>query len=246
MHDLLHGYADGELDLVHTLQVEQHLQGCPDCARACDALRALRRTLRSSLPRHAPPPGLAGRVGAAVRQAARGRPRALSRLPYLAAAAALAVVALGLWALAQRALAPSGHERLVEEVVASHVRSQLLAGHLLDVTSSDRHTVKPWFHGKLDFAPPVRDLKPDGFELAGGRLDYVNGRLAAALVYRRRQHVINLLLWPASEEGESEVQGETKQGYHLLHWRRGGMEHWAVSDLNPRELADFAGRLRGE
>jgi anti-sigma factor RsiW len=122
----------------------------------------------------------------------------------------------------------------------------MLASHLLDVESSDQHTVKPWFKDKLDFSPPVHDLKQAGFDLAGGRLDYVNGRLTAVLVYRRRQHVINVLIWPAPDKEDQEARSESKQGYHLLHWRRGGMDLWAISDLNPRELADFARHLQGE
>ena len=106
--------------------------------------------------------------------------------------------------------------------------------------------MKPWFTGKLDFAPDVPDLTSQGFVLVGGRLDYLNGRSAAALVYRRRQHVINLLIWPTGAEGERGPQSETKQGYHLIHWRRAGMNWWAVYDLNPSELAEFARRLRGE
>ena len=116
---------------------------------------------------------------------------------------------------------------------------------LLDVESGEGHKIKPWFQGKLDFSPTVRDLSDDGFVLAGGRLDYVNGRPVAALVYRRREHVINLLMWPAAPgEKESGPRSETRQTYHLVNWRRQGMNWWAVSDLNPQELAEFAQLLR--
>jgi anti-sigma factor RsiW len=246
MHDLLHGYVDGELDLVHTLQVEQHLQTCAACVRACAALRGLRKSLQTSLPRHAPPAELGKRVRTAVRQAARGQSPSLGRWRFMALAASVAVLALGLWAFAHLVRSPSERDRLVQEVISSHVRSQMLASHLLDVESSDQHTVKPWFHGKLDFSPPVQDLKQDGFALAGGRLDYINGRPTAVLVYRRRQHVINLLIWPASEKDDQEARSQRKQGYHVVHWRRGGMDWWAISDLNPSELADFVRLLRGE
>jgi anti-sigma factor RsiW len=238
MQDLLHGYVDGELDLVHTLEVEQHLQACSACVRSCAEIRELRAALQAGLPRFTPPEDLRARVRAALRRADRDRRPALGRWRWGTLAAALAVLALGAAGLAFLLGAPAAHDRLVQEVVASHVRSQMVATHLLDVESSDRHTVKPWFHGKLDFAPAVRDLSEHGFALAGGRLDYVNGRAVAALVYRRRQHVINLLVWPGRAE-EAGPRSEMKQGYHVVHWRQGGMSWWAVSDLNPAELAEF-------
>jgi anti-sigma factor RsiW len=247
MHDLLHAYVDGELDLAHTLDVERHLETCPGCARACEEIRGLRAALKTSLPRFQPPDTLPARIRAALRQADQeARPaRRRWRLIGLAASVA-AVLMLSVAGLAALWPASAVHERLVQEVIDSHIRSQLADRHLLDVESSDRHTVKPWFQGKVDFAPSVRDLSDDGFVLAGGRLDYVHGRPIAALVYRRRQHVINLLLWPAAAgEKETPVRHETRQGYHLIYWRRQGMTGWAVSDLNASELAEFARLFRG-
>jgi anti-sigma factor RsiW len=241
MHDLLHAYADGELDVAHTLEVERHLQACPACARAHADLRDLSAALRASLPRFTAPAGLRGRVRAAVRVQDQGR-RKVPKPWRLAALAAALLVAVGLVFLWPTSAA---HDRLAQEVIDSHVRSQLASRHLLDVESSDGHTVKPWFQGKLDFSPTVRDLSADGFFLAGGRLDYVNGRPVAALVYRRRQHVINLLTWPAAPgERETSPRSEARQGYHLVSWRRQGMSWWVVSDLNPGELAEFAQLLR--
>jgi anti-sigma factor RsiW len=251
MQELLHAYVDGELDLVHTLEVERHLQDCPACARACSELRELCAALRARLPHYPLPAGLSGRIRAALRQQDRlgfGR-RTPKRWRMVAVAASVALlvagVAVGLLSFSWRG--PSAQDRLVQEVVDSHVRSQLASRHLLDMESSDRHVLKPWFQGKLDFAPTVRDLKDDGFILAGGRLDYVNGRPVAALVYHRRRHVINLLTWPAAP-GERETnarRSDTRQGYHLLSWRHQGMNWWAVSDLNEGELAEFARLLRG-
>jgi anti-sigma factor RsiW len=244
MQDLLHAYADGELDLAHTLEVEQHLQACPRCARACAELRELGAALRARLPRFAPPDGLRDRVRAAVRE--RDQPRHVRPMRWrlAALAASLLVVAVGLAAVLALWPASSAHDRLVQEVIDSHVRSQL-ASHLLDVESADGPRVKPWFQGKLDFAPTVPDLSDDGFDLAGGRLDYVNGRPVAALVYRRRRHVINVLTWPAPGQKDTGPHQQTRQGYHLVHWRRQGMTWWAVSDLNAAELARFAHLLRG-
>jgi anti-sigma factor RsiW len=245
MHDLLHAYVDGELDLAHVLEVEQHLHGCPACARACDEVRELRAALRNSLRRFQPPESLANRVRAALRQQDQGRRPAVRHWRLAALAASVVVLVLGMASLAYIWSGPSARNRLVQEVIDSHIRAQL-AGHLLDVASSDRHTVKPWFQGKLDFAPTVRDLSDEGFSLVGGRLDYVNGRPVAALVYRRRQHVINLLCWPAQAwEADRRTRSETRQGYHLVSWRRQGMNWWAVSDLNAGELAEFARLVQG-
>jgi anti-sigma factor RsiW len=240
--DLLHGYADGELDLVHTLRVEQHLRDCPACARACEGLRSLHAALQADAVRFAPPAGLARRVRFALRGAAQRQPPT-RRFRLLAAAAALALlVAGGAWGVARLRTLPAEQELLAREVVGSHVRS-LMAAHLFDIPSTNRHVVKPWFDGKLDFSPPVVDLAAHRFPLQGGRLDYVNGRAVAALVYHRRLHVINLLIWPAAG-GDTPPRAETRQGYHLVSWAKGGMAFWAVSDLNSDELNNFVQLLQ--
>ena len=137
--------------------------------------------------------------------------------------------------------ASTRHDVIVEAVVDDHVRS-LMADHLFDVQSSDRHTVKPWFQGKLDFSPPVADVTASGFPLVGGRLDYVDGRPAAALVYRRQQHTINLFVSPAVTAPEP-IESRTVRGFHVRHWSRDGMSFWAISDLNDRELNDFVNAI---
>ena len=130
----------------------------------------------------------------------------------------------------------------MSEVVSDHVRS-LMASHLTDVLNSDQHTVKPWFTGKLDFSPEVRDLSPDGFELVGGRLEYIDGHSAAAIVYQRRKHVINVFMWP-SAGSDQEPQTLARQGFNIVEWKQAGMYYCAASDLNQQELSEIASMLR--
>jgi anti-sigma factor RsiW len=242
--NLLHAYSDGELDLVRNLDVEQHLRECDGCSQAYRSLQALRSAVRSSALRFDAPPRLRRNLRRALREA--GRPERPPRsIPWRLAPAfgALVLCALVVWGMVHGFPGPSGRSLVAQEVLASHLRS-LMAQHLTDVLSSDQHTVKPWFNGKLDFSPPVQDLAKEGFPLAGGRLDYLDGQPVAALVYHRRQHVINLFIWPAAAGAAPGPAQVTERGYHLLHWTGGGMTFWAVSDLNPAELREFAARLR--
>ncbi|HTE91157.1 MAG TPA: anti-sigma factor, partial [Terriglobales bacterium] len=151
----------------------------------------------------------------------------------------IAGTALIAFALTTSFIRASTDERLAQEVTANHVRS-LMATHLTDVTSSDQHTVKPWFDGKIDFAPPVKDLAAQGFPLIGGRLDYLQNRPVAALVYQRHKHFVNLFIWPATRSSSTTKKAAVRQGYNLVHWNDSGMTFWAVSDLNPVELREFA------
>jgi anti-sigma factor RsiW len=239
---LSHAYVDGELDLMQSLEVEQHLRDCAACHDVVARLRALRAALADPALYHRPRAGLLERVRASLQVP--GRPtRSRRPVPWLplAAAASLVLAAVLGWGLWYARISAEDHR--AEQVVAAHVRSLLIEKHLLDVESSDMHTVKPWFTGKIDFAPPVRDLAAEGFELAGGRLDYVDNHKAASLVYRRDKHVISLLIWPAAE-GHVAPRSLTRQGFHAVHWADGDLTYWAISDLNEEELARFAQLLR--
>jgi anti-sigma factor RsiW len=192
---------------------------------------------------HRAPDALRERVRASLAATA-GEHRRPEFFRVFAFAAAFAAVALVSWNLALFHARPGDEEFLARDVVTAHVRSLMGAAHLNDVASSDQHTVKPWFTGKLDFAPPVQDLANAGFALTGGRLDYVNARPVAALTYRYRQHVVNLFVWPAAEATVSEPRAIARQGYSILHWTDGGMHYWAVADVAPAQLATLAEALR--
>ncbi|MBV8858663.1 MAG: anti-sigma factor [Acidobacteria bacterium] len=242
--NLLHGYVDGELDLLNSLRVEGHLQDCPACAHEHRNQHALRTALRTNSLYFNAPTKLQKRVAANLRAAAKGEPEPRAwpwrRLAFAGALAVVTVVALGLLFIPSR---PAREELLAQEVVSGHVRS-LMASHLTDVVSTDQHTVKPWFDGKLDFSPQVTDLSAQGFPLAGGRLDYVGDRPVAALVYQRRQHFINLFTWPEAPESGGGSRVASRQGYNLVYWHRAGMAYWAVSDLNLSELQEFSRALQ--
>ncbi|WP_336492053.1 anti-sigma factor family protein [Methylobacterium nigriterrae] len=249
---LLHAFLDGELDAANSLRCEAHVALCPACAAELDRLRALRDLLaRDGVAWRAPASlrakvlaSLADEAGRAARagEAAPARPLApngwAARLHgaarrWTGVPAGLALAAS--LALAVLVMRPDQGPDLPGQLVAGHVRS-LLASHLTDVRTSDQHVVKPWFSGKTDFSPPVVDLDDRGFSLVGGRLDYVENRVVAALIYMRRGHVINLFLWPS--DGRRPTAG-ARDGYNILGWRQAGLAFWAVSDLNAVELKEF-------
>jgi anti-sigma factor RsiW len=244
---LLEADADGELDLIRHLELEAHLRACPECARLAGAARARRAALREGLPRFTAPPQLVERIRASL--GAEGAPRGTGagRAPILwpiwniaGVAASLALAVLGGYAWGR---AHARGEALFGEAVSDHVRS-LQASHLMDVVSTDQHTVKPWFAGKLDFSPPVADLADIGFPLVGGRLDHLDGRSAAALVFRRRQHAVNLFIWPANG-GAVAVHRARENGYTAIAWSRAGLNFVAVSEISADELEQFVGAFRG-
>jgi len=233
-HKLIEAYADNELGLVRCLEIEGHLSACSACSEHYANLQALRGAI--GVLYHEPPIHLQKRVTKAVRKASKGEKSDLISWRMIGIAASAVIILMLSWSVIRLLSGPSSNELLGREVVASHVRS-LMANHLADVPSSDQHTVKPWFSGKLDFSPPVEDLASEGFPLVGGRLDYLDNRPVAALVYQRRQHYINFFAWPS---GADEVEKESsQQGYNLIHWAGSGMSYWIVSDLNKSELREF-------
>jgi anti-sigma factor RsiW len=243
----LDAYLDGELAADDARELETHLGQCSECTRFRDGRLALRAAVVAGVPTFQAPAALRERIREAARGAAptaRAPRRFTARNVWrpLALAASLAVVALGSWTLA---LQRAAGEALADDVLASHIRSLMPPpGHLTDVPSSDQHTVKPWFNGRLDFSPPVYDFAGRGYPLVGGRLDYVGGRPVGALVYGRRQHLINVFIWPATRGPSGGPSMRTRQGYHELHWTTGDYTYWVVSDLGLAELQDFAQLLR--
>jgi anti-sigma factor RsiW len=236
---LIDPYADGELGAAAILELEQHLQSCPACGRAWRHLQGLRKTLKQDALYFTAPEELRQRIKSALPSPAKGvSPGRFWNWNWLATAMATAAAACLALLLTVTLTRPSSEQSLAQEIVSSHVRS-LMANHMLDVVSTDQHTVKPWFNGKLDFSPPVKNLADEGFPLIGGRLDYLAGRDVAALIFQRHKHFINLFVWPAKEKPSNPASVGSVQGYNLVHWSQAGMTFWTVSDLNEKELMEF-------
>lgn len=236
IRDLVHAYADGELDLIQAREVEQHLRSCDECRRAEEQIRSLREALTSDAPAYRAPEHLRRNIRAALRRESKETEPTFSPWMIFATAAACAAVLFAF--LFFQAIGASRGNAIVDQVIANHVRS-LLATHLVDVASSDQHTVKPWFDGKVDFAPDVHDFAMSGFPLVGGRLDYLDGKTAVALVYQRNKHPINIFILPASGAGDSSPTSFAQRGYNVFFWTRHEMNYWAVSDLNETELRNL-------
>jgi anti-sigma factor RsiW len=240
---LLHGLIDGELDAANTFACEQHLASCARCTATLHEIEKLRRKLHATPLAYSATEQLRTGIDMTLAAQRRSTPRS-SRLKVLFAAvkpqawsvAALAAAAAFVFIV----FSPPAQDDLVKQIVAGHVRS-LQVGHLVDIETSDRHVVKPWFAGKVDFSPPVVDLADRGFELIGGRLDYLDDHAVAALAYRRHAHLINLFVWPHSDNasGNAAPANQAKTGFNLIHWQAGGLTYWAVSDLNLHELCQF-------
>jgi len=235
---LLHALIDGELDAGHAREVEAHVANCPRCAAELAAYREMGRAVATADLRYAAPAALRARIEAALPQTRQPSRRAVLR-GFAMGSAVSALAATGLVAIVLR---QDDQQRILSEVVSAHLRS-LQAGHLTDVLSTDQHTVKPWFNGKLDVAPPVIDLTAQGFTLVGGRLDYVDARAIGAVVYRRRQHVINLFVAQTASPEHRPPRTETMQGFNCRRWSNRGLNFWAVSDLGADELAEFVDKF---
>lgn len=225
---------DGELGAAEAAEVAAHLDACADCRAVQAELAEVSRRLRTEASRIPAPESLRRRLLA--RAAPASPPRAVT--PRLRRAGWPAATALALAACVALAVGRPADDPAAQ-TVASHIRA-MQPGHLTDVVSSDQHTVKPWFNGRLDYAPPVQDFAAEGFPLTGGRLDYLDGREVAALVYRHARHVIDLYVWP----GQGADWSASRAGYNLVSWSAGGMRFTAISDLNARELTDFAALWR--
>lgn len=242
---LIHAYIDGELDIIKNIEIESHLKDCPACSQSYNNLQALRTKLAKLYRK--PEQTLHHRIKLSLRKVEEKKVKrfipASINSRWIAIAASLALLLIASVALIRLISNPSADEMLTQEVVASHVRS-LMANHLIDVTSSDQHTVKPWFNGKLDFSPPVQDFAAEGFNIVGGRLDYLNNRPVAAVVYQRRKHLINLFIWPTIDSRYGKDKFETQQGFNLIHWTKSDNTYWCISDLNKDELLELVKLLQ--
>jgi len=233
---------------VHTLEIEDHLRACAACTGALEADRALRASISRRNLRFSVPPNVVRNVRAAIANSFPQEESASKSWSwnwgFAATAAALILCAVLTWKLVPAGTSNNSGS-ISDEAIADHIRA-LMPGHLSDVESTDQHTVKPWFDGKLDFAPPVENFAAQEFPLIGGRLDYLDHHPAAALVYQRRKHFISVFLLPATGEPDRPESQTTERGYNLISWTRGAMNYWLVSDLNPAELEELAKLLRGE
>jgi mycothiol system anti-sigma-R factor len=239
---MIHGYLDGELDAVRAAEFERHLEQCPECVTALESQESLRSSLQRAELYEKAPAELRQKVLSSLRPAAGPIPfvaprRRAAVAQWLAIAAVLLLLLYSGWRLFPGLGQKNDQTALAAQIVDAHLRS-LEPGHLTDVISTDQHTVKPWFDGKLDFAPPVQDFAADGFPLTGGRLDVVGGRTVAALVYGRRKHFVNVFIWPSSNPDAAPSTG-AQQGYHWITWQKNGMAYWAVSDTAAADLDEL-------
>ena len=239
---LVHAYLDGELDPAHALEVERQLAADPALAAERARVEALRRVISDKLPREAPPPGLARRIETAIGLQARASSRPLSH-PSWRALAASVMLAIFVSSGATWIVLQGGPDATADMVVAGHMRA-LMAPQPIDVVSSDRHTVKPWFNGRIPQAPRVVDLADEGFPLVGGRVDVIGRVPVPTLVYRHRQHLISLYAVPAGRDAVMAAAQRAISGYNVLSWTDDGVAYWAVSDLAAADLDTFAKAFR--
>jgi anti-sigma factor RsiW len=247
---LLHGYLDRELDLVRSLEFEAHVKSCPTCSRSVEAYHNLRSVLAEQASRFEAPKSLAKGIRSSIGGKRESKESQVSSgwnwsALWARIVAPMAIAGLAILLAMPMFTRPSSETQLAQELVSAHVRS-LMANHLADVPSSNRHTVKPWFNGKIDFSPPVLDLADKGFPLVGGRLDYFANRQVAALAYKCREHVINVFIWRSTEPAKSVGRPISLQGYNAFGWNSGGLAFWAVSDVNRDDLQQFVTLFQAE
>jgi len=237
---LVQAEFDGELDAAEALRAAQHRHGCDACRDAYAQLSATHALVRESAPRYRAPETLRRAIRTGLGVTARAPAPVVTRSPrgWWRDGASFAFGTAMAACIALLVIAPA-QQNLLDDVIASHVRA-LQPGHLEDVVSTDQHTVKPWFDGRIDYAPPVKDLAAKQFPLLGGRLDYLDGRPVAALVYGSDKHLIDLYVWPSGRDGGDPLpRAAARNGYNTLSWNENGMRFWAISDLEASKLGDF-------
>jgi anti-sigma factor RsiW len=242
---ILDAYVDNEVDVVQSVALEEHLADCPDCSKTVQARRALRNAIQDSNLRYTAPPELAKSVRKSLHLPVEKAPSPVWQWfkPAFAGFATATAICAVIMALILHQLRFQPGPELASLVIDEHVRSlQEGTNHLMDVASSNQHVVKPWFQGKISFSPKVTDFTDKGFPLAGGRLDRLDNRDVAALVYKRYQHVINVFIYPSTENAGPKTYQE--RGYNVVSWSQNGMEYYVVSDLNLGELQQFVEMVR--
>jgi len=245
---LLHGYLDHELDPVRAQEFEHHLESCSQCIVQLEEQESLRASLRAAKLYERAPAGLAKKINRQIANTESESDYQWTWVPifrWIAASAAIVLLMAITYFGVQRMLSgkPVVEQAALSEVIDAHVRS-LQPGHLTDVLSTDQHTVKPWFDGKLDYVPPVKDLTGNGFPLVGGRLDVLNGRSVAVLVYGRRKHFINVFVWPESKKESLPAVPGSYNGYQWINWNAHGMKFCAISDVSATDLHDLSELLQ--
>jgi len=240
---------DEELDSSTRLEVVEHLAQCPNCARAQAERAALGQRIRANVQRYTAPPELRARVAARVHSKSRSAPTVAPPttryITWLHAIALCSVFGITTGLIGYQLGRPPSDTRAYDDIVARHAASFRSSGlPTLDVASTDRHVVKPWLHGKVDFVPPVRNLASYGFELVGARLERGSGAQSVAVVYKVRNHYINVFVWRIGEDTAKEASAHPTRGFHVVDWKEHGLHHAAVSDIDARELTDFVALLR--
>ena len=232
----VHAYCDGELDAAAAAEIERHLETCPDCAALLKDIEETRSTLRDAAPYHRASDDLRARIaGALDREEGKRRPRmqAWTARSFLTGAVGGSGITALAAVLAFVLLVQPAPNLLVDDLTNAHLRS-MISDHAIDVVSSDRHTVKPWFAGHADVSPPAVNFAPQGYTLVGGRADYIDGHRAAVVVYRHGKHIINVFAWAA---GNEHLPGTAERnGYHLVFWKSGNLAFCAVSDAGLEEM----------